>query len=367
MAEVNILNNTVVSVGEALQLVSQFFDTEWPETREEDVELVQLTNGYSSSMHVIHRSTPAVNEPSSLILRQRKGYFSELNDIYLLTEAEQAIVFYECGKRGWGPKLYGITNGVRVEEFIPSRTLRPNDCADPDILKDLARSYARMHSLALPLCRRRMNVLDDLFQTIDSHKCNQEKIISTFRSAKTPDGDYLADNYFNVDFEKDVKRMLQLAYESSGSRVYFNHGDTNFLNVLVRDQECTGDMSRIVLVDIELGGYGNRGIDLGGHFVNRMFDWRGREHKMSGSPFPDEAERRRFCQLYLQSLSELECAATDVDTVDHLMEEVDMGASFFCLTMLIMTAKHLDFFILEPAFLTGFRVMLEFYNTRKSH
>lgn len=180
MMAVNVVNVTNTSVADALAIVSQFFTKEWPSTREEDVRVVRITNGYSSSVHVVHRTTPAVQEPAALLLRQATGYFADKSaDIIVLSEVEQALVYHANGQKGWGPKLYGVAPKCRVEKLIPSRPLTSCDLDDPLIIRDLAQSYARFHSLDLPLNRHKIDdYADDLCRTADSLIKNRDTFVT---------------------------------------------------------------------------------------------------------------------------------------------------------------------------------------------
>ena len=95
MAEVKIINNSFISVSDALKLVSQFFDKEWSDTEEEDVRLAKMTDGYSTALHAIYRTTPVVHEPACLLLRERKGFSSTKSFVFVVAQKEQVIVYYE--------------------------------------------------------------------------------------------------------------------------------------------------------------------------------------------------------------------------------------------------------------------------------
>jgi choline/ethanolamine kinase len=71
-----------------------------------------------------------------------------------LSAAQQAIVYWEMSRRGWGPKVYGFFPGGQLEEyFVGSHTLTAKEAWDVVVRCAVAKSYARLHSLQLPLRR----------------------------------------------------------------------------------------------------------------------------------------------------------------------------------------------------------------------
>ena len=162
-----------LSPEKAFQLVSQFFDEEWPLlTNAQDLQISRLTGGSSSDVYVVRRSTPSVREPASVVLR---FYSTKYNDSPLWrTDAEEVLFFAEMARRGWGPKLHGVFAGGRVEEFVVSHTLTPEECMQTDISKDLAQAFARVHSLTPGLPFRR-NKLDLMLQDMIDYACSKSQ------------------------------------------------------------------------------------------------------------------------------------------------------------------------------------------------
>lgn len=169
---------------------------------------------------------------------------------------------------------------------------------------------------------------------------------------------------FALNYATEIKWVMRL-FKDNNCRTAFCQGDPNFLNPLVKTGECAEHESKVVLIDYEGAMYGFRGTDIGGHFVNRMLHWRGQSSKVSGSPFPVEGERRIFCGNYVQAKEKLGHQLSEWDTVDHMMLEADIGALFYSCATLIWIVKNLDHLIQEPAFLTAFQLLLDFYGQQK--
>jgi thiamine kinase-like enzyme len=362
MSESGALNCGSTTAHEALAIVSQFFDKEWPSTSLKDVTITKMMDGYSSTLHLVQRSTPAVTEPAAVLLRQQTGFSTQLDDPLIITEEKQALVYYEMSRRGWGPQLYGVAKGIRVEEYILSHTLTPKDCADPAIVADLARAYARMHSLDLPMTRDINVWLEEMCRNTTRIKHEKKDKQQFLRSLSNPDWDYLADHVFDVDWTRELRWLMEFAKENKFQMGYCQD-DLNFLNVLVRDVPKDG--SRIVLVDYECSCYHYRGYDIGGHFVNHMFNWKGKMDKLSGSAYPGKEQRQLFVESYLQAKRETGQQTTEEDTTKQLLLEADIGALIYCCALVVVMIKHAESFAPEPSFLSAVRHMFDFYISQK--
>ena len=364
MANDEPLNRQQLSRGEALAIVSQFFVEEWPGTREDDVEVTKVTNGYSSTVHVIKRRSPVVKEPACLLIRQLNSYFLDREETSRLTETEQALLFHELSRRVWGPHLYGVKEGCRVEQFIPSHTLKTEEWADQRVLNSLALAYARIHTLSLPIRKAKMDVcMEDLLITFPRFLENQESIRHQILSANYVDSEYLAKHLFTLDFLTEIQWIRGLLKEKQ-CKPALVHTDVNFLNILVRE-DGQGD-SLIVPIDYEHCMIAQRGNDVGGLFVNRMLCWNGKDSKRSSHPYPSLSERRAFCRAYLKALQHLHVPQTDTDTEDHLLMEAEIGTLLYAVFLMFVVIKHLDYMIQEPSFLSALRIMFDVFRQRKA-
>lgn len=277
--------------------------------------------------------------------------------MWRLSREEESIVYFEMSRRGWGPKLFGVDSGIRVEEFIESRTLTPDDCEDPLILRSIARCYARIHSLDFPFSKSKLSLcFENLKADIADVKGQEVGIRMSVLAAGHPDSEFVANNFFSIDFLSETM-WLNAVTEKFACKKCLIHSDSNFLNVLVRDDAAHED--RVVLIDYECMMYNYRAQDIGAHFVNRMIRWNGKENKLSGAPFPDEEKRRDFCQLYLEELQERDPENTD--SLEQVIIEGEIGALSYTLSIALIQVKYLDHFIEEPSFLSTIRLAMEVY------
>lgn len=101
----------------------------------------QVTGGFVNTLHLLSRSNVAKDEPASVLIRHF-GQTIAIEDpppgTTTLSATEQAVVYYEMGRRGWGPKLYGIFPGGRLEEYIDAHPLTAAESMEPKIRQDIA-------------------------------------------------------------------------------------------------------------------------------------------------------------------------------------------------------------------------------------
>lgn len=370
----------------ALELVCEFFVEEWPTTKVEDVHLRPITGGFCHRLNLLTRTTPSKSEPSQILIRHfgRQGLVAEpaegSNSNTTLSAAEQGLIYHEMGKRGWGPKIYGLFRGGRLEEWIDSHPLTAIECSDAGaggtgkgirMRRDVARCYAQLHSLELPFRKGNfIKVLDDfknltMGSSIDKISLGLEKMHLT--RAKE-----FAGILRNTDWNREFTWVGGL-FERYHCKRTIAIGDANYLNILVKDYPShdrdndDDDRCQTMLIDYETATYSYRGIDIGGHFNERMYAWNDPDSPFTGYEIPDIDERREFCHSYLCEMRALGQETTEYDTVDHLILESEIGQLYQLLFSVFMSLDIDGLGDLEDAtLLTGLIHMLETYLHLKS-
>ena len=219
MAEKEVQDGSL-SPEKALQLVAQFFDEEWPLlTKSQDVQVSRLTGGYSSDVYVVRRCTPSVREPDCIVLRFYNKKFKNLP--LRRMDAEEVLFFAEMARRGWGPKLYGVFDGGRVEEFVVSHTLTPEESKHPAVMKDLAQGFARVHSLTpgIPFCKNKLDlVLQDMIDYARSRTQEQkDELRNSILSLDHPQSEVVAQLTDPSKWEQEMMWVQQLLPKLSKS------------------------------------------------------------------------------------------------------------------------------------------------------
>jgi thiamine kinase-like enzyme len=350
----------VMSPAEALDLVSRFFDKEWPDTKAEDVIVTRLTGGAVNQMVTVKRTTASTKEPSIVLVRQydltadRSAEPGSMN----LTRSEETLLTYEMSRRGWGPHLYGIFPAGRVEEYVLSHPLTADEAVDPLIRRDVARAYARFASLRLPFAKRKVDkYMDRLVPHFQDLVSRKEEVISKILAIDHPDSKTAADLCFDTDWSEETKWVKSL-FTKYNCKPALTHYDSNLMNILVKEEEAD---CKTMLIDYETAMYGYRGLDIGNHLAERMFRWTHPEDQVTGKPFASKDERIAFCREYLDEVHALGHVLGEDDTVQQLLLEAEIGTLFFVI-------RNLEFMIewVEPASIRATKIIIELYHEAKA-
>jgi thiamine kinase-like enzyme len=362
MATTKTGTRILLDTPDALRLVSAFFPTEWAITDISAVHTKQITGGLVNSLQLIWRDTAAVTEPSALLIR----HFGQSGEIEeppststTLSAAQQAIVHWEMSRRGWGPRIYGFFAGGRLEEYYAdAHTLTSGEAMMAEIRSDVARSYARMHSLRLPLRRDGFELV--LGEFVEGVRSKQADVVRSLRAIEHPVAQRYATVFETTDWVAEMEWVAGL-FEKHNCKTTVTHGDTNFLNVLVRPASASGndDDNRVVLIDYETVSYSYRGFDIGGHFSERMYCYSQTDSQLTGYSAPDVEEQRAFCEAYLHELQDLGAEECE-DTVEQLLLEASIGRLWHSLFVNMMCLVY-DEAELDPLFLEALGCMMEGY------
>lgn len=344
---------------ESFKLVVAFFETEWSQTNLQDVQLTKITGGFVNRLHLFSRNNKAELEPSSVVIRhfgQGNQSFHEepLASSSTLSATEQALIYHEMDRRGWGPKLYGVFSGGRLEEYIDAHPLTVTEAANESIRRDLARSYARLHSLRLPF---RRNNFPCMVQELKDLAMEKRSVLSQgLLKLGDPEAVKLATQIRDTEWDEEMDWVANL-FPEYRCKAAIAVGDCNFLNVLVKNYESE---CRTMLIDYETCTYSYRGIDIGGHFNERMYCWSNPKNAMTGYAAPDVEEQRSFCRSYLEEMRVLGIELGPQDTEEHLLLEAHIGRMWqllFSVSMGFSGNELPD----EPPLLAGLTHMMKTY------
>lgn len=230
-----------------------------------------------------------------------------------------------------------------------------------DVRRGVARGYARLHSLRLPLRRDGFSLI--LREFVGSVRGKRADIVRSLRATGHPVAERYAGTFETTDWVAEMEWVAKL-FEKHDCKITVTHGDTNFLNVLVRPASAaTGkdndNTNRVVLIDYETVSYSYRGFDIGGHFSERMYCYSQPGSQLTGYSAPDEKEQRAFCEAYLRELRDLGKAEND-DTVEKLLLEASIGRLWHALFVNMMCTVF-DEIELDPVFLEALGCMMEEY------
>jgi choline kinase len=305
-------------------IIGTFLPKEWS-----SVDPETLTMSYNASFANAHcsveRRAPdsgAAVEPLKLFVKFHKDNVADLEIFKHLAPSKQdeADFCHAYGQAGLGAKVYGFfetQDGTlgRIDEFLDARNMEPEDVEDPLIRADVARAMATFHALKSPLKKHEGKsyheaVVDGLGKY---HNMDRLKALGM-------EGGVNIDKLVDYDFAPRIKVTVD-RLESMGARSGWCIHDVQFMNTLVRTHPGEGE-SRVVLVDFEFVMWNYRGLDIGGHFMQKMFKWFDQESRIAGCRKYTEQEKRHFCEEYAAQWNRL---TGDSDAGEQVFLESEHG------------------------------------------
>ncbi|KAJ5318109.1 hypothetical protein PENANT_c043G06991 [Penicillium antarcticum] len=256
------------------------------------------------------------------------------------SKQEEAILTYEFGRSKLGAKVYGFfrtEDGTlgRIDEFLDARNMEPEDVENTAIRADVAKALATLHTLETSLekkpsdssCGAIINGLEKY------HKVDKLKALGR-------EGGVSVDSLVDYDFGTRLKKILN-KLESIGGKTGWCMHDVQFMNVMIKNNSKEGE-STVALIDFEFVIPNYRALDIGGHFMQKMFQWFDEESKIANCRKYTENEKKHFCEVYATQWNTIH---GDSDTGEQVFLESEYGymlALAFDIHMMLwfMNEKH---------------------------
>ena len=251
-----------------------------------------------------------------------------------LSPTEEALIYQAADLAGLGPKLYGVFDGGRVEEFVASHQLRETDLKDTQLLLEVARKLARFHALRVPMSKKPRDTLKIV--EIYMSQYVRERFLKFIDLVNNGDASFMTE----FDYESEIVWLRRMV-PKIGGRLVTLHGDLHKNNILVRDQVDSFN-ERIMLIDFELAGTEYRGRDIGTFFVSHIMEINDDCMDNNGK-YPDNDRQRAFITEYLrqtQKLANFELDEQGIDSVDHVMMEANFYVFVTILSILGVGMKQ---------------------------
>ncbi|VDD89427.1 unnamed protein product [Enterobius vermicularis] len=341
-------------------LCARFLGGAWRKVGVEDFLLQRMRGGMSNMLFLCSLPdgySPLHGEPKKVLMRI---YFNPVSDANLVAES---VIFTLLSERRLGPKLYGIFNGGRLEEYIPpyqkcekvkyicdpkSRPLSCDEISLPLFYKKIAKRIAQIHQLEVPIWKEPVYLCDAikrLLSNFDFHFIwwlNQLIEISDEARSYDLPAKYADCAPCSINFKRllDELHFLRRCLRKSKSAVVFCHNDMQEGNILLPragsgnvrlmsvTEETLGDHQmlspsnvmtpHLVLIDFEYASYNYRGFDFANHFVECTIDYDVNQSpyfQIYESRFPSETHQLEFFKSYISEFDDL-----------SLVEELDTQA-----------------------------------------
>ena len=300
--------------------------------------------------------------PKSIVYKKYGGNIFEEQVEYMGFKRNssmiQSLIFYEMSKRAWGPKLYGLFEGGRIEEMVDCHTLTPDEAFTPEFILDVAKAYARFHSLQLPINKRSFDILAVFLAPVDRTKKQLAEFIESKNIIET-DPLMSFKRLHDFPFHEECE-WLQSIRPQIKQRTVLCSMDPHYLNRLVRNQKPSDpDATRTLIIDYDGCAYFDRGYDLGGHFVHGMFTNRQLR-------YPSEAVTA-FLTAYLEETKKLSqnFDTNSLDSLNNLMLECEFNSLVYLITILIFFLKMHTVLDAKPMIWIGINPLIELYKEQK--
>ncbi|CAG2100172.1 unnamed protein product [Medioppia subpectinata] len=307
----------------AYDMCQQYLSGQWDHITRDEMVFKTIRNG-SNDLYYCSLSEdrePVANEPKHVLLRLYGIGTTIPGDDYKVTDS---LITMLLSERGLGPKLYGVFPGGRLEEFIPSRTIERQELKEPAYMAIIAKKFAQIHRLDVPVDKHPDYLFKTLEQSIDTvlnHKPGPEDT----NLCPNPE---LERELLAYDFRREL-RWLRRVLPECGSPVVFAHNDLTYGNILIPDDPLAYE-DGLLAIDYEFAAYNYRGFDFGSHFMQSAtrltqieFNTDYPYFRVDFDAYPTDEEKRHFMCHYIKHSPDLSAGK---ETEDQLIKECDCFA-----------------------------------------
>ncbi|XP_045483437.1 ethanolamine kinase 1 [Harmonia axyridis] len=200
---------------------------------------------------------------------------AEIRNIKLLHQHELA------------PSLYATFENGLVYEFIPGRTLTPEDVLKPEVYRLVARELARMHKVKNPNQRKpEPNFWSKLHQFVD--------LIPEKFEDEAKQKEYEKQNFSKEQLLQEIREFREDVNDFDMD-VVFAHNDLLLGNVIYNE-----DKNKVFFIDFEYASYNYQPYDIANHFA----EFAG-VNDIDYSRFPSKELQMDWLKTYLMEYKEV--------------------------------------------------------------
>ncbi|KAH8889231.1 choline/ethanolamine kinase [Thozetella sp. PMI_491] len=317
-------DNKVPTKSMVRDIIATFLTKEWPCVHPETL-VISYHASFANGHCRVERPKPTAGktiEPRKVFIKFHKETAVDMEIFKHLvpSKQEEALFCYEYGRSGLGVEVYGFfqtQDGTlgRVEEFLEARNMEPEDVENAAIRTDVARGLAMFHAMKTSLVKKSVKPFyDAVLSGLEKyHKMDKLKSLGK-------EGGVCVDNLIDYDFAMALKKVVDKLHSVGGKTGWCIH-DVQFMNVLVKNDAKEGE-SKIVLIDFEFVMRNYRALDIGGHFMQKMFKWFDEESKIADCRKYTEEEKRLFCDEYAKQWN---MSTGESDAGDQVFVESEYG------------------------------------------
>lgn len=170
----------------ALSLCSNNLESSWASLSPEDFD-VEVNLGVVNRIYIC--TNKRTNE--RVIIRLYGGSLIPVDKIGSIMVRSighegEVLIFHLMEVNNIGPKLLGVFNGGRIEQFIPDcDTVSNQDIYDKKVMASYARKLAHLHSLKIPINKQPKDYIGIIRKTFCD---NWETFITALKERHLPEG-----------------------------------------------------------------------------------------------------------------------------------------------------------------------------------
>lgn len=231
----------------------------WKELRIKDLSF-ELKSGCTNKIFQIK----IVNSEKIEIIPNILIYREFCTDTTLINKANEKISFQALSAAKIGPKLYGVTEKFRLEEFIFGEHPKNKEMFEKKFNRKISKYFKKINSLKPELINTEPLILEVL-------NLENKKIL------------IINENISNLNIEENallkLKEIIRLLYNNENEinflknnlpknqdALSFCHNDLNPLNIIKKSND-------FIIIDCDYCGINYRGFDLAAYFLEIPFDY----------------------------------------------------------------------------------------------
>ncbi|KAH8193746.1 hypothetical protein TruAng_012087 [Truncatella angustata] len=291
------------------------------------IDVERLSGALTNAVYVVSppkditdKSEPGKKTPAKLLLRVY-GPQAEID------RENELNVLRRLARKKIGPRMLGIFENGRFEQFFDAVTLTPADIRDPETSKRIAKRMRELHD-GIEVLDEEREAGPNVFRNWDSWYDNVEKRI-TFLDQKILSGDLgslkgpanawkkrglvcgVEWSKFRETFDK-YRQHVEAYYgglQALKEQLVFGHNDAQYGNILrVRvDNEKSpllhpqNEHKQLIVIDFEYAAANTRGLEFANHFTEWAYNYHDatRPYGCNATAYPTPAEQKRFLKAYV--------------------------------------------------------------------
>lgn len=321
--DVNLHSDKTASASTLHSIISHFMPNEWPSVDPNTLKITPNTSFTNLNYHV-QRLPPSTlpTEPLKLFIKFHSAGGFDVFKHLVPSKAAEATLCHEYAQTGKGAFMYGFfqtSDGTfgRIDEFLDARNMQPEDVEDEHIRADVAEAMAAFYTMRTSIALQPVGAFYKALLKGLRGVRGSEKLKGLGRECGVE-----VDQLLDYDFASRVEGVVTKLDGMTAKEGLCIH-DVQFMNTLIKNKPAIkGGESKIVLIDFEFVLRNYRAFDIGGHFMQKLFNRFDEVDKIADCRPYTQEEKRHFCCMYAEQWNE---STGDEDTAEQVLREAELG------------------------------------------